>query len=503
MDSAQFYDIMRLVILDLSYWLSIWAFSFEVSTKRGFGMTDHGMIRSRQGSFDFIYRFVDISVICSFLFIAAFLYGTPFTLLYSTTALIACSVFTIAGESLGVYRSWRASTATRMLLTTAGVWSTTVVIVLTLGFFAKVSESFSRVVMGSWFVATLFGLMFWRLVLRQILRYMRCKGYNSRTAAIIGIGESGMRLHDQIIKNPDIGIRFKGFYEDADSVVDSVGSDISIEGSINDVIARANAGEFDLVFIALPFSEQNRISEILERFGDTTVDVHLIPDLFTFNLMSARIGAVGSVQTLSVFETPIFGFNDLLKRGFDVVFSLVALVLISLPMLVIAAAVKLTSPGPIIFKQIRYGLDGKKILVWKFRSMTSMDNGDKVVQAKKGDARITKVGAFIRKTSLDELPQFINVLQGHMSVVGPRPHAVAHNEEYRKVIPYYMLRHKVKPGITGWAQINGYRGETDTLDKMQGRVDYDLEYIRNWSLWMDIKIVFLTVFKGFVGSNVH
>jgi putative colanic acid biosynthesis UDP-glucose lipid carrier transferase len=199
----------------------------------------------------------------------------------------------------------------------------------------------------------------------------------------------------------------------------------------------------------------------------------------------------------------MFGFNDVLKRLFDIVFSLCVLTVISLPMLAIAAAVKLTSPGPVIFKQYRYGLDGRKIQVWKFRSMTTLDNGDKVVQAKKGDARITPVGAFIRKTSLDELPQFINVLQGRMSVVGPRPHAVAHNEEYRKLIPYYMLRHKMKPGITGWAQINGFRGETDTLDKMEGRVDYDLDYIRNWSIWMDIKIVFLTVFKGFTGSNVH
>ncbi len=210
-----------------------------------------------------------------------------------------------------------------------------------------------------------------------------------------------------------------------------------------------------------------------------------------------------SVETLSIYETPILGFNDFLKRSFDVVFSGLILCLIALPMLVIAAAVKFTSPGPVIFKQARYGLDGKKIFVWKFRSMSTMDNGEKVVQATKGDARITKVGAFIRKTSLDELPQFINVLQGRMSVVGPRPHAVAHNEEYRKLIPYYMLRHKVKPGITGWAQINGFRGETDTLDKMEGRIDHDLDYIRNWSLFMDVKIIILTIFKGFVGGHVH
>jgi putative colanic acid biosynthesis UDP-glucose lipid carrier transferase len=157
----------------------------------------------------------------------------------------------------------------------------------------------------------------------------------------------------------------------------------------------------------------------------------------------------------------------------------------------------------VIFKQYRYGIDGKKIKVWKFRSMKVMDNGGVVKQATKDDPRVTKFGSFIRRTSLDELPQFINVLQGRMSIVGPRPHAVAHNEEYRQIVDKYMLRHKVKPGITGWAQINGYRGETDTLDKMEKRVEYDLNYIRNWSLWLDIKIIFLTVFKGFVGKNTY
>jgi putative colanic acid biosynthesis UDP-glucose lipid carrier transferase len=171
-------------------------------------------------------------------------------------------------------------------------------------------------------------------------------------------------------------------------------------------------------------------------------------------------------------------------------------------MVVIAILIKRESEGPVFFKQERHGFDGKIIKVWKFRSMHLHDDTE-VKQATKGDSRVTKIGAFIRRTSIDELPQFINVLQGRMSVVGPRPHAVAHNEEYRQLIPYYMLRHKVKPGITGWAQINGYRGETDTLDKMEGRVDYDLDYIRNWSLLMDIKIVFLTVFKGFIGSHVH
>ncbi|EGS2093411.1 exopolysaccharide biosynthesis polyprenyl glycosylphosphotransferase, partial [Escherichia coli] len=172
-------------------------------------------------------------------------------------------------------------------------------------------------------------------------------------------------------------------------------------------------------------------------------------------------------------------------------------------LILIALSVKLTSKGPVIFRQIRYGMDGKPIKVYKFRSMNVMENDENVKQATKNDTRVTKVGAFLRKTSLDELPQFFNVITGQMSIVGPRPHAVAHNELYRDLIEGYMLRHKVKPGITGWAQINGWRGETDTLDKMKMRVEYDLAYIREWSIWLDIKIIFLTVFKGFVNKSAY
>jgi putative colanic acid biosynthesis UDP-glucose lipid carrier transferase len=318
------------------------------------------------------------------------------------------------------------------------------------------------------------------------------------------LNDSAIRMRDQIIDSPELGFRFTGFYDDrcALRLVDEYPDEV-MEGYIDSLIEKAKECEVDLIFIALPLKAQKRISEILDRCGDTTASVHLIPDFFTYNLVNSRMGSVGSITTLSIYETPILGVNDFLKRSFDIIFSSFVLCLISFPMLIIAAAVKINSPGPVIFKQSRYGLDGKKIFVWKFRSMSTLDNGSKVVQATKGDVRITKVGAFIRKTSLDELPQFINVLQGRMSVVGPRPHAVAHNEEYRKLIPYYMLRHKVKPGITGWAQINGFRGETDTLDKMEGRIDHDLDYIRNWSIIMDIKIITLTVFKGFSGGHVH
>ena len=222
-----------------------------------------------------------------------------------------------------------------------------------------------------------------------------------------------------------------------------------------------------------------------------------------YSFMNASMAHVGDVQTISVYDNPMKGSHALIKRLEDIILASVILMIIAIPLVFIALAVKLTSKGPVIFKQDRYGLDGRKIKVWKFRSMTVTENSDVVTQAKKGDSRITKVGAFLRRTSLDELPQFFNVLQGQMSVVGPRPHAVSHNEQYRKEVDYYMLRHKVKPGITGWAQVNGWRGETDTIDKMEMRIQYDIEYIRRWSLWMDFKIVLFTIFRSFNDKNAY
>ncbi|EHU6064699.1 exopolysaccharide biosynthesis polyprenyl glycosylphosphotransferase, partial [Escherichia coli] len=212
---------------------------------------------------------------------------------------------------------------------------------------------------------------------------------------------------------------------------------------------------------------------------------------------------INGVPVVPLYESPLSGINMVFKRLEDIIVSLSILIVISPVLLIIACAVKFTSPGPVIFRQIRYGMDGKSIKVWKFRSMTVMENDNNVTQATKHDLRVTKVGKFLRRTSLDELPQFFNVLFGQMSVVGPRPHAVSHNEQYRTLIKGYMLRHKVKPGITGLAQVNGWRGETDTLDKMQKRVEYDLLYIRNWSIWLDLKIIFLTIFKGFVNKSAY
>jgi putative colanic acid biosysnthesis UDP-glucose lipid carrier transferase len=215
--------------------------------------------------------------------------------------------------------------------------------------------------------------------------------------------------------------------------------------------------------------------------------------VFAISIIQGRLSDMNGVPVVGICNTPFTGTNSLVKRISDIVLASLILLLISPLLLLIGLGVKLSSPGPAIFKQRRNGLDGGEIIVWKFRSMTTQDNGAQVQQAQRNDPRVTPFGAFLRRTSLDELPQFINVLQGTMSIVGPRPHAVAHNEKYRELIKAYMVRHKVKPGITGWAQIHGLRGETETVDKMAARVEYDLEYLRNWSLGLDLQIVARTV----------
>lgn len=238
---------------------------------------------------------------------------------------------------------------------------------------------------------------------------------------------------------------------------------------------------------------QPRILHLVDELRDSTASIYFVPDVFIFDLVQARLDDVNGVPVIAVFESPLTGINAVQKALFDTIMATLILLLIWPILLVIAIAIKLTSPGPVIFKQRRYGMDGEEILVYKFRSMSVCEDGTQIDQASRDDQRITRLGGFLRRTSLDELPQFINVLQTRMSIVGPRPHAVAHNEMYRGLIPGYMWRHKVKPGITGWAQVNGYRGETKALEKMEGRVQYDIDYLRNWSLSLDFYIIIRTI----------
>jgi putative colanic acid biosynthesis UDP-glucose lipid carrier transferase len=274
-------------------------------------------------------------------------------------------------------------------------------------------------------------------------------------------------------------------------------------GKIDDLPAYVKQHRIQFIYLSLPMASRPRILQVLDGLKDTTASIYFVPDMFITDLIQGRSDTVCGVTVISVCDTPFRGVNGVLKRASDIVLSLLILLLISPIMLAIALWVKLDSPGPVIFKQRRYGLDGEEILVYKFRSMAVTEDGGTIRQASKNDMRVTRLGAILRKTSLDELPQFVNVLQGRMSIVGPRPHAVAHNEMYRSLIKGYMVRHKVRPGITGWAQVNGQRGETDTLDKMQSRIDCDLDYLRNWSLQLDFFIIFKTIRLVFKDSAAY
>ena len=317
---------------------------------------------------------------------------------------------------------------------------------------------------------------------------------------MVGAMPSGIALFKSFQEQTWLGFVVKGIYDD--TYTDNL-QGIPYAGDLNKLVEDAKSGKVDRVYIALAIEDEDKIKQVLKELTDTTCSVLLIPDLFTFNILQSRTEEINGVPVVPLFDTPLNGINMVFKRLEDIVVSILILILISPVLILISCVVKFTSPGPVFFRQIRYGMDGKPIRVWKFRSMTVMENDGNVKQATKNDVRITKVGKILRKTSLDELPQFFNVLFGQMSVVGPRPHAVSHNEQYRALIQGYMLRHKVKPGITGLAQINGWRGETDTLEKMEKRIEYDLIYIRNWSIWLDLKIIFLTIFKGFVNKSAY
>ena len=461
------------------------------------------IVQTNKSSFSTLYRLVDLSCIAFIYF--ALLWWRNIPVHPNSVALFFVSIisFMLIAESVDLYRSWRMESTTLLIRHAVIAWIITSFIVISFAFFFPSMAPFNQNTIFIWLITCAPALTAWRVVFRELLFWQRKKGQNTRTAVIIGATPAGYNLAMQIQQNDQLGIQFKGFFDDRDLNRLSHEFSEQIVGNVEQAIALAKSGEIDFIYIALPMSAEKRIMEVLNLCSDTTCTVSIIPNFFIYNLLNARWQKIGPIQTLSIYDTPFQGASNILKRTEDLVFSLFILCLIAIPMLCIAAAVKFTSPGPIIFKQKRYGLDGKDIKIYKFRSMSSQDNGSEIKQAIKNDLRITPLGAFLRKTSLDELPQFINVLQGRMSIVGPRPHAVAHNEEYRKLIEGYMLRHKVRPGITGWAQINGFRGETETVNKMVKRVEFDLEYIHRWSVWLDVKIILATVFKGFIDKNAY
>jgi putative colanic acid biosynthesis UDP-glucose lipid carrier transferase len=421
------------------------------------------------------------------------------------SVVLAVIVFALLSELLGVYRSWRISSLVIEIRSVVSIWGVTIFLLLMLAFVTKTSSQFSRAELLTWFVAVPVAMAVLRIIARGLLRYARSQGANIRTVAIVGHNQIGHRLIEHLNSMPWSGLAIKGVFDPqpSEELFVRAGNMNYPLGSMDDLLRQVNADGIDAVYVALPLQNAHRIEELINQMADTTASVYVVPDVFISELMHSRWIDFGGMSLVSVYETPFDGVYGWVKRVEDILLASLILLFCLPLMLLIAIAILFWSPGSVIFKQHRYGLNGEIVEVWKFRSMTVCEDGENIPQAGKNDERISPLGKFLRRTSLDELPQFINVLQGSMSVVGPRPHAVAHNEQYRKLIKGYMLRHKVKPGITGWAQVNGWRGETDTLDKMKKRIEYDLEYIQNWSLWLDIKIVFLTMLRGFSGKNVY
>jgi putative colanic acid biosynthesis UDP-glucose lipid carrier transferase len=364
-------------------------------------------------------------------------------------------------------------------------------------FFAYASgnlELFPRQVMLAWFLAAPALMVAANGAARRLVPNILALQGNQKTVVIVGINEIGLRLARQFREKPHLGTRVIGFFDDRSRQrLGDLSAGHNLIGRMVELADYVKEHRIDAIYVTLPMASQPRILALLDDLRDTTASIYFAPDIFVTDLIQGRVDDVGGMPVVAVCDSPFSGANGLIKRGSDIVLSLLILLLIAPLMLAIAAGVKMSSPGPVLFRQRRYGADGREIVVYKFRSMTVCEDGGHIAQATQNDSRVTRFGAFLRKTSLDELPQFINVLQGRMSIVGPRPHAVAHNELYRKLIKGYMVRHKVKPGITGLAQVSGYRGETDTVEKMQKRIEYDLEYLRHWSLGLDLWIIMKTV----------
>jgi putative colanic acid biosysnthesis UDP-glucose lipid carrier transferase len=402
--------------------------------------------------------------------------------------------------SLLVYRELAAVATTfarrprDFLQRSIGAWAIVVACLAVLGFVLKYNPEFARRALLPWAITApvlIAALQYWAYV------YVAQHTQRARNAVIAGVSDLSRRLAQAIDEQPGHGVNVVGWFEDRSADRTGPIAEGRLLGRLTDLPDYVRRHSIDVIYIALPIKHEERTRLLLDELHDTTASIYFVPDIFVFDLIQSRVDVIDGIPVLALCETPFVGLNRLIKRASDVVIASLGLVLALPLMLAVAAGVALTIPGSVIFRQRRYGLDGQEIVVYKFRSMRSNDDGPHVPQATAEDDRVTPFGRFIRRYSLDELPQLINVLQGRMSLVGPRPHAVAHNEQYRRLIKGYMIRHKVAPGITGLAQIRGYRGETQSVEQMRMRVEADLEYLRRWSLALDLKILLVTVLRVF------
>jgi putative colanic acid biosysnthesis UDP-glucose lipid carrier transferase len=382
-------------------------------------------------------------------------------------------------------------------------WLLLLGVMLAVGYVTKSLDGYPRRIFLTWAVVTPVALAIATLAMQEIMRRFLMNAFDNRSAIIAGYNNSSLELARRLKSNPGMRLEVAGFFDDRSSDRLGMESGTKLVGALSELGQYVKEHRTDVIFIALPIRHVKRVMNLLDDLRDTTASIYYVPDIFVFDLIQARSGEIHGIPVVAMCETPFYGYRGVVKRLTDTALSVIILLLLLPLLVVIAVLVKASSPGPIIFKQRRYGLDGREIAVYKFRTMRVTEDGAQIRQASRSDSRITPIGGVLRRASLDELPQLINVLQGRMSLVGPRPHAVAHNEEYRKLIKGYMVRHKVLPGITGLAQVNGCRGETALLEEMEARVNYDLDYLRHWTPMLDIKIILLTVVKVFRDDKAY
>ncbi|MBC8026531.1 MAG: undecaprenyl-phosphate glucose phosphotransferase [Steroidobacteraceae bacterium] len=415
-------------------------------------------------------------------------FDRPFVVLSILAATLTLAVVPPRNHSSEVLQG-RLELATNLLLR----WAVLVAVLLAVGYMTKYSDTYSRRVVVTWILVTPMLLVVASLILHSLTRALLKDKAQARRAIFVGCTAGSMELTRRLAQHNELGISVAGFFDDRGSDRLNCAAHAQLLGKFSDVASFVNSRNIDMIFIAIAPGQVTRVRELLTELGDTTASVYYVPDVSGFDMIQQRTSEILGFPVVAMCETPFHGYRGLVKRLMDVSLASVAIVALSPLLLGIAIAVKRSSPGPVLFRQRRYGLDGREILVYKFRSMSVTENGPRVTQAARNDSRVTPIGKHLRRWSLDELPQLLNVFQGTMSLVGPRPHAVAHNEEYRKLIKRYMVRHKVLPGITGLAQVRGCRGETSRVADMEARVMYDIEYMRNWSPVLDLQILLATV----------
>ena len=452
------------------------------------------LFRETRSARTWVQIVLDHVVVQSLLFFHTFARTAEYSDEYRVLAVVTFLLMVTIYNTAGVYRHENARNDYIASLLQA--WGSLVFLLAVFGFVTKTSEDFSREVILTWSCT---GFLSQCVIYFASRRSLRNTIGEKIPTLIVGAGDLGHHIATHINKNQWLSDRVIGVVDD-DDLRGEVWKDIDVPhlGHLEQVNNIVRDRGVRRVYIAMPMADSASVKLLAAGLVEANVDVIWAPDIFGVSLLNHAVKEIAGVPLISLSETPLVGGRALAKTLFDKSLAFLALVIFSPIMLLFALLVKVTSSGPVLFKQKRHGWDGRELLIYKFRSMkVHQENDGQVTQASKDDDRLTPIGTFIRRTSIDELPQLFNVLEGSMSLVGPRPHAIAHNDFYKDKITAYMLRHRIKPGLTGLAQVNGYRGETDTIDKMQSRVNYDLAYINNWSIWLDLEIMIKTVFVLF------